>query len=368
MKLIELPHKVCGYTCMINGLEDLYERHTGVHPPDWLFLHLSGLLDFVYLKNGQAPAARMVFWGRQIARYQYETLAGIVGFQWQMTSNRTFPYTLRRLKACIDRGTPALLGPLDMYHLPYYERFYHTFHVPIHHVLMVGYDDEQEAVLVQDCDRAEVQPIPYADLEAAWNVHLPGMGHKNTFYTFTFNPQIADIATIAHQGLLRRATAMLAAPASMFGIRGMRKLAHELPHWGEVLSARQLDASLLHLVEYTGFPPVLPNRLTGQAAPDNHGAGREVFAGLLRRLAGEYGEPSWAEAAPCFERSAQLLGQMTGSVVDFILGEKTSLEAAATLLNDIAEVEEQGFRLIGGCPANCGMPAPTSSLNPSTRV
>ena len=144
MKLIELPHKVCGVTCMINGLEDLYEKETGVRLPDWLLLDLSGLLGFVYVKNKNVPTPRMVFWGAQVARRQYETLADVVGFTWDMVENRSFSYTLKRAKASIDQGTPALLGALDMYHLPYYEKFYHNFHVLIHHVLMVGYDDARK--------------------------------------------------------------------------------------------------------------------------------------------------------------------------------------------------------------------------------
>ena len=92
----------------------------------------------------------MVFWGKQIAKYQYEALADIVGFQWQMTADRSFPFTLKRAKASIDEGVPATLGALDMYDLPYYTKFYHKIHVPIHHVLMVGYDDTRKAVLVQD--------------------------------------------------------------------------------------------------------------------------------------------------------------------------------------------------------------------------
>ena len=78
MKLVQLPHKVCGLTCMINGLEDLYEQKTGVRLPDWLLLHLSGMLGFVYIKNKNAPTSRMVFWGMQIAKYQYKALADIV--------------------------------------------------------------------------------------------------------------------------------------------------------------------------------------------------------------------------------------------------------------------------------------------------
>ena len=201
MKLIELPHKVCGMTCMVNGLEDLYEQETGIRLPDWLLLHLSGLLGFVYVKNKNAPTPRMVFWGKQIAKYQYETLADVVGFTRQMAENRSFTYTLKQVKASIDQSTPALLGALDMFHLPYYERFYHHFHIPIHHVLIVGYDDAREEVLALDCDRADVQAIPYADLEPAWDVTIPGMGKKNTFYTFKFNGQVAVMDNAAFDRL-----------------------------------------------------------------------------------------------------------------------------------------------------------------------
>jgi hypothetical protein len=348
MRLIKLPHKVCGLTCMINGLEDLYEQKTGVRLPDWLLLHLSGLLGFVYIKNKNAPTSRMVFWGMQIAKYQYEALADIVGFQWQMVANRSFPYTLKRTKVSIDEGIPAILGALDMYHLPYYDKFYHKIHVPIHHVLMVGYDNEREAVLVHDCDRTDVQEIPYADLESAWNINIPGLGKKNTFYTFVFNNRVADVETIARQGLLKMATAMLEAPVSILGIKGMRKLAHELPQWPTELGAKQLDISLRHLVEFTGFPPVPPNRLTGYDAPDNHGGGREVFAGLLEKLANDYNEPTWAEAAVLFKRSAQELEKLTNTVVDFLLRKSNSLDIASASILEIADVEEQAFRVIRG--------------------
>jgi len=346
VKLIQLPHKVCGLTCMINGLEDLYEQKTGVRLPDWLLLHLSGMLGFVYSKNKNAPTPRMVFWGMPIAKYQYAELADIVGFEWRMTADRGFPFTLKCAKASIDDGHPAILGAVDMFHLPYSDRFYHKIHVPIHHVLMVGYDEERETALVLDCDRAEVQQIPYTDLERAWNIDIPGLGKKNTFYTFSFRERVADVETIARQGLAKRATAMLQAPVSMLGIKGMRKLARDLPHWPAELGAKALDVSLRHLAEFTGFPPVPPNRLTGYNAPDNHRGGRDVFAGLLKGLADDYGEPSWAEAAFLFQRSAQELEKATNAVVDVLLRKSTSLDAASSLIAGMADVEERAFLML----------------------
>ncbi len=346
LKLLKLPHKVCGLTCMINGLEDLYEQKTGNRLPDWLLFYLSGMVGFVYIKNKNAPTSRMVFWGLQIAKYQYEELADLVGFRWQMVANHSFSYTLRGVKQAINEGSAALLGALDMYHLPYYDRFYHQIHVPIHHVLMVGYDEEQEVVLVQDCDRAEVQAVPYGDLEAAWNVNVPGLGQRNTFYYFAFDGDVANIETIVRRGLQKRAAAMLESPVSILGIKGMKKLARDLPAWTEELSPQHVEASLRHLAEFTGFPPVPPVRLTGYDAPDNHRGGRDNFARLLRQLAQSYGGPAWSEAGDWFDRSGQELEQLTNSVVDYLLGECTSLNRASASVAKIASLEEQAFHLL----------------------
>ena len=55
MKLIKLPHKVCPMTCMVNGLEDLYEAKTGTRLPDQFLLFMSGMAGFAYLKLSKAP-------------------------------------------------------------------------------------------------------------------------------------------------------------------------------------------------------------------------------------------------------------------------------------------------------------------------
>ncbi len=346
MKLIELPHKVCGMTCMVNGIEDLYESKTGRRLPDWLLFFASGLgNNFAYLKNSRAPAPRMVMWGVPTKR-QYEALAGIVGFTWGATEGRSFSYALKRAQEYIDQNTPVILGALDMYHLPYYDKFYHTFHIPIHYVLMVGYDPEQQAILVHDCDRRQVQTVPYSDLRLAWDVNLPGLSDKNTLFAFEFNEQVADAFTIARRGLRRCADSMLNPPASMFGLRGMSKLARELPRWPQELNSRQLEASLLHLVEYTGFPPNVPNRITGYDAPDNHTAGRDGFAALLKRLAKTYSQPGWKKAAAPFDQSGQAIRQFTDLVVDYIQARSSTLDTAAEMILRIVELEEQGYRLI----------------------
>jgi hypothetical protein len=348
MKLVELPHKVCGMTCMVNGLEDLYEARTGVRLPDWLLFYVSGMAGFTYLKFKHSPAPRLVGWGTT-PKYQYKTLEGIVGFTWSAVEGRSFSFAFERARQHVDQGSPVILGAVDMYHLAYYGQFYHQHHIPIHYVLMVGYDDEREVVLVHDCDRPDVQEIPYADLQLAWDVDVPGLSKKNTLFVFEFGDAVADVETIVGEGLRAKAAIMLDPPTSMFGVKGMHKLARELPGWPDELDEAHLDASLRWLAEYTRTPPQVPNRLAGLDAPESHDGGRNGFAGLLDRLAGDYGTPAWAEAADLLRESGRALQALTDAVVDVILGERDSLQPAAGWVAQVADLEERAYRLITCC-------------------
>ena len=77
-------------------------------------------------------------------------------------------------------------------------------------------------------------------------------------------------------------------------------------------------------------------------------AGRDGFAALLIQLTDPYGRPAWREAAVLFERSGQNLEKMTDATVDFILGERDTLEPVAELITEIANLEEQAYELIAG--------------------
>ena len=70
----------------------------------------------------------------------------------------------------IDEGYPVVLGPLDMFYLPYL-KMYHTEHIPIHYVMMIEYDEEKNCVLIYDCEREDV-------IELAWNIEKNGVGDK----------------------------------------------------------------------------------------------------------------------------------------------------------------------------------------------
>lgn len=346
MKRITLPHKVGDYTCPVNGVEDMYEWKTGVRMPDMLLFYLS-TLGFVYIRQKRAPAPRMVFWGAGMGKPQHRFLEDVLGYQWTCSEGGSFTSALHKATASIDRGLPVILGPLDMYHLPYYAKFYHNLHVPIHYVLMVGYDET--AVYVQDNSRPEVQRVPVSDLQPAWNVNVPGQGKKNTLVTLEFNAQIASLEALTRNGLHKRAGLNLHPPVGFMGVRGMRKLAAELPKWKDELTPEQMDASLQHLATFTcSVVPMPPARLAPYAAPmnDQHQAMRERFASALREWAATYNEPRWALAAGHFAASGERIGQLTDLAVDALQGSPSALEKAPALIKEIADQEEQGYRLL----------------------
>ncbi len=83
----------------------------------------------------------MVFWGNGTGQPQHDLLADIIGLHVDIVQ-KTESFSTAWKQACesIDRGIPVILGLLDMFHLPYYPRFYHRIHIPQHYVLLVGYD------------------------------------------------------------------------------------------------------------------------------------------------------------------------------------------------------------------------------------
>ena len=162
-KLHTLPHRVCESTCYVNGLEDILAWN-GADYIDYLLSVVGGMAGFTYLRFRRADPPCMVYWGAN-PKYLMKDLARIIGFEETLIEGRSFRFTFRRLKDFIDQRQPVVAGALDMYYLHYYPELYREQHVPIHYVLVVGYDDEEQVVFVHDCSHRNVQKIPYDEFE-----------------------------------------------------------------------------------------------------------------------------------------------------------------------------------------------------------
>jgi hypothetical protein len=347
-RVIALPHKILDYSCPINGVEDQYEWKTGTRLPRYFLMDLSAI-GFIYIKQKRAPAPRMVGWGNGMGKAQHEFLADLIGYHWRCSEGRPFEAAWQMAKASIGQGTPVILGLLDMYHLPYYPKFYHRIHIPQHFVLLVGYDEDQDTALVQDNGLPEIQEISLSDLRSAWNVHNPGQGQKNTLYILEFGPKIASLEEIARQGVKKRADSFLNSPAGFMGLRGMRKAAQELSLWNAEMSEPQWTEALRFLATFTcSVVPNLPQRLLSfpLGYNDPHQACRDRFAQELLHFSRLYAQPQWERSADLFRTSGTLIEQLTQAATEALLGNKSAFDVAPDLMSRIANTEEQAFRLL----------------------
>ena len=123
----------------------------------------------------------------------------------------------------IDEGYPVVLGPLDMFYLPYL-KMYHTEHIPIHYVMMIGYDEEKNCVLIYDCEREDVIELAVSDLELAWNIEKNGVGDKNGFIKIRLNENLSDKYTLRRNCLLKKAERQFREKLYILGISAYEKL------------------------------------------------------------------------------------------------------------------------------------------------
>jgi hypothetical protein len=348
--ILQIPHRTAPFTCMWNGLEDQYEWKSGMRVPTGSFFFLSGLGEFVYIKNKRAQVPYQVYWSNGITRNMYMFMKDIVGFNFEMAENRSFAFTLNKACQSIDTGIPVILGALDMFHLPYYEKFYHKIHIPIHYVMMVGYD--RDNVYVADCGRDDIQTISCADLERAWDVRIPGFSKRNTMYAVSFSDDIRSFKQIVYSALPKKALQWLQPPVQFIGYPGMVRLIQQFPLWQKQLSFEAYRAVLAAFAENTGFPPSVPPKLLAAQGidstgmPDNYKAARDLIASTLETLGNWYCEPEWIAASRLFHESGHLFYNMTDAVTDFLINPANDLASVPMLLERIAQLEKEAYERI----------------------
>lgn len=349
LKILNLPHKKCDYTCMWNGLEDQYEWKTGNRAPDYMFFGLSGFCNFVYLKQKNADCKRMIYWSNGLTKKMYDFMDDVIGYSYKIIEAKSFDYALNVAKNNIDMGKPVILGALDMFYLPYYEKYFHNIHIPIHHLLMIGYDDNQKTIFLHDCGKDKVESLDYDDLKSAWDVNLPGFSKSNTLFEIKFNNDINDIKCIFEKGLIKKCKINLNPPVSIFGIPAMRKFAKEILKWKDELCEEDYKNALYHLVEYTGFPPTLPmeliddSKLDKNDMPNNHRGARDKFSELLTYFSCEFEVHELETAASLFRDSGILIEDLTSIISEYILNKNKDISYVPKIIMEIADIEEKAY-------------------------
>jgi len=324
-KLLELPHRVCESTCYVNGLEDILEWK-GAKYPYYLLSILGGMGEFAYFKFKAADPPCMVYWGAN-PKYLLSDLENIIGFKQILMENRVFKNTFPEMKKFIDSSQPVMAGALDMYYLHYYMDIYKKQHIPIHYVLVVGYDDNKEEVYIHDCTFKGMQNVPYQEFERSLDVNVPGMSKKNTIRAFALPEKFPSEFDAARKGLDLRAEKMLNPPVNMLGIPAMKKLSEEIFEW-------ENDKCFDHLATYATVPPLLP-----ETFENSHGL-RFWKAKVLKELGDKYRVDNWISAAVLFKDSGKLIMDICRAAV------KRNKKIISDLILKVAAIEEEAYRLI----------------------
>ncbi len=324
-KLTVLPHRVCDSTCFWNGLEDIF-AWKGVYYSDFLLPSVGGMPGFTYLSFEKADPPRQVYWGA-CPKYLIRDLSKITGFVETVIEGRAFKSMFAKLKEFINNEQPVMAGALDMYYLHYYPYLHKRVHVPIHYVLVVGYDDEERVVYALDCGYRDVQRIPYDDFEKSLNVSTPGLSKKNTFRAFALPEKIPSEFDVGTNGFRFKAQKFLKPPVKLFGIPAMQKAAKEVLEWDN-------KKCFEHLVAYATTPPMLPRTY------ENSNGMRFRQADVLSLLGDRYSIAKWTEASKMFRKSGENIIRLCEAAM------KQNRKEVSDRLLEVAEIEDEAYRLL----------------------
>lgn len=346
-KILAIPHRMDDYACMWNGVEDLYIRDTGETLPPKFFYVLSSFGSFCYMKTPKADLKRMVALGDGRTRQMYEFLAPIVGFDYRIYEYKTFEKALIKIKSEIDAGFPCMIGALDMFYLPHFEKIYHKEHIPFHYELVTGYDDDEKLLYFNDCGRVDTQVISYDELQLAMDCFYPGLSKPNTVWVIRMHTNKGKYE-IAKEAFAQKKELFLHPSVGFIGCRGFEKFIKELSDWKNELSREDYDKQLYQMVQFFGTVPTIPNALRGIDEPDNiaFGGGFDKAAVVLESLGKEYHDKAMLEASEIFSRAVSVIGQIKETIVDYLIGRKDETENLPVLFSQIADIMRAGFEAL----------------------
>lgn len=332
---------------MWSGIEDVYVMMTGEEVPNGFFFCMASSGETVYLKFKDEERPRMLSLGDGRTRSTYDRLKGMIGLEYKISEGKSYDYALKSVMKEIDHGRPVILGPIDMYYLPYL-KMYHKDHIPMHYVLMAGYDLKNETIFLYDCDRTKMQKISFEQLKMAWNIEKNAVGDKNGFIRFSLH-EPASVEKIAEYSLRRKAVEQLREKPEMLGISAFRKIAKDFPKWKKDLTVRGYENALRNLTEFFGTVPTLPNRLMGVEKEDQirFQGGYDRYGEALIWLGEKYDHKDWCEAGQLFMDCGLYIEEVKKRIVSCLCDGEDTIEAIPSIFLEIAEIEEKAYKLIG---------------------
>jgi hypothetical protein len=226
-----------------------------------------------------------------------------------------------------------------MFYLPFYEDIYRKRHIPIHYVLLVGYEDEK--AYVHDTGKENIQEISLDELQLAWDVNVPGLGKRNRLVVLDIPQSLPPTDVLIRKCIAAECQTMLHPPVSMVGIPAMKKVAREIARWPEELGEDTTAQCLRQVREYLNSPPDLEG--------DHLTAGRDLYITFLQE-AGAMAGLDFSEAISRLCESIAVIAELAEAI------RQNQLEEAAACFQRIAEVEAEAYTELSKIVGAMGLP------------
>lgn len=295
------PHRMAGH-CGSGALRDLMEW-AGLGwdgPPDEaLVFGMGGGLSFMYMRYpGLTPPFYLV--GRN-ADMELDFCRRL-GITTQRLQNDDPGQGWQRVKSELDANRPVMIWA-DIAELPYLRvRLSNTRHS----IVVVGYDDDKETVLVADNDREDLQEVPMAAFHRAHGSQgFPGPNRFAT-YPMEFPGQLPDLLTCARDAAASAVRVMEGEDTLLFnvdhlpqdslvagGIEGVRTFADDLKTWPYRFDPEELATAV----------KVLPVFI--EKAGTGGGLFRLLEADFCREIARLTGDSAFSDAGDAMRKCAE---------------------------------------------------------------
>lgn len=154
-----------------------------------------------------------------------------------LESHLDFNFVHNILKNKIEKEEPTIIW-VDTYYLPYFKS---PYHFSVHRVIMVGY--EEEYVYIADNERENIQKVSLDDFKKARTSGSFPIPTENRYYEIKIDNKIKSLDLSVRDSINKTCEIMLYSEDENNGVKGINKMAEDLPLWKEKLGENWKEAA-----------------------------------------------------------------------------------------------------------------------------
>lgn len=236
-----LPGHHCGSTSLSN-----YFKYHRKNFSEFLCFGLGSGINFTYFPMPHLEVP--LFIGGRTSDLEIDFCLNI-GVEVTLHSDKNYESAWEKIKEKIDLNEPVIVW-VDTYYLPYFKTQYHF---PMHHVIVIGYDDEEEVVYIADNERKEIQKVSYLSFRKARSSNFPPIPAENKWYEIKMKEKIKDIREAMKEAVKKTKEIMYQDESENLGIKGLKKFAKDLPSFPKIFGEKWVDAGKMAYLLFEKF-------------------------------------------------------------------------------------------------------------------